>query len=224
MFENDTKYACLLQRGDTPLHIAIRFRDKKVSELLLRNPKDGRLLYKPNRDGDTPYNIDCNHQKGILTQIFGASKLNIFVWILCGMIDRGKWLWLWGESVDCKKRWDVYICLPMWSIYILFLRLFYQKVSEQIFYFEKWYSMSFPLSDWQLPVLFIWGNYEWLLCQICHIFLNWKRVRIMRENFELELTIICILLGRVGKTPLGSPSCTNVTRQKHQCLDYNICN
>lgn len=61
------------QKGDTPLHIAIRGRSRKLAELLLRNPKDGRLLYRPNKAGETPYNIDCTHQKSILTQIFGAS-------------------------------------------------------------------------------------------------------------------------------------------------------
>lgn len=61
------------QKGDTPLHIAIRGRSRKLAELLLRNPKDGRLLYRPNKAGETPYNIDCSHQKSILTQIFGAS-------------------------------------------------------------------------------------------------------------------------------------------------------
>ena len=65
---------CVLQKGDTPLHIAIRGRSRKLAELLLRNPKDGRLLYRPNKAGETPYNIDCTHQKSILTQIFGASK------------------------------------------------------------------------------------------------------------------------------------------------------
>lgn len=63
-----------LQKGDTPLHIAIRGRSRRLAELLLRNPKDGRLLYRPNKAGETPYNIDCSHQKSILTQIFGASK------------------------------------------------------------------------------------------------------------------------------------------------------
>ena len=67
-----------LQKGDTPLHIAIRGRSRKLAELLLRNPKDGRLLYRPNKAGETPYNIDCSHQKSILTQIFGASKY----WVL----------------------------------------------------------------------------------------------------------------------------------------------
>lgn len=64
----------LPQKGDTPLHIAIRGRSRKLAELLLRNPKDGRLLYRPNKAGETPYNIDCSHQKSILTQIFGASE------------------------------------------------------------------------------------------------------------------------------------------------------
>ncbi|MEQ2200553.1 hypothetical protein XENOCAPTIV_030906 [Xenoophorus captivus] len=60
------------KKGDTPLHIAIRSRSRRLAELLLRNPKDGRLLYRPNKAGETPYNIDCSHQKSILTQIFGA--------------------------------------------------------------------------------------------------------------------------------------------------------
>uniref|UniRef100_A0A2K6EIH3 Kinase D-interacting substrate of 220 kDa n=1 Tax=Propithecus coquereli TaxID=379532 RepID=A0A2K6EIH3_PROCO len=63
-------------KGDTPLHIAIRGRSRKLAELLLRNPKDGRLLYRPNKAGETPYNIDCSHQKSILTQIFGARHLS----------------------------------------------------------------------------------------------------------------------------------------------------
>ncbi len=29
---------------------------------------------RPNKEGETPYNIDCTHQKSILTQIFGASE------------------------------------------------------------------------------------------------------------------------------------------------------
>ncbi|TRY55963.1 hypothetical protein DNTS_011345 [Danionella cerebrum] len=63
-------------KGDTPLHIAIRGRSRRLAELLLRNPKDGRLLYRPNKAGETPYNIDCSHQKSILTQIFGARHLS----------------------------------------------------------------------------------------------------------------------------------------------------
>lgn len=65
------------QKGDTPLHIAIRGRSRRLAELLLRNPKDGRLLYRPNKAGETPYNIDCSHQKSILTQIFGARKFTL---------------------------------------------------------------------------------------------------------------------------------------------------
>ena len=64
----------VFQKGDTPLHIAIRGRSRRLAELLLRNPKDGRLLYRPNKAGETPYNIDCSHQKSILTQIFGARE------------------------------------------------------------------------------------------------------------------------------------------------------
>ena len=71
---------CVLntQRGDTALHIAVRGRSKRIVELLLRNPKDGRLLYRPNKSGETPYNIDASKDKSILTQVLGTSKLCIY--------------------------------------------------------------------------------------------------------------------------------------------------
>lgn len=85
------------KEGDTVLHIAMRARSKvynhsaflcfetfnlntrmffftiqAIVEVLLRNPKHSQLLYRPNRSGETPYNIDISQQKTILGQIFGA--------------------------------------------------------------------------------------------------------------------------------------------------------
>ncbi|KAF7201731.1 kinase D-interacting substrate of 220 kDa B isoform X2 [Nothobranchius furzeri] len=76
LLDKGAKVSAVDRKGDTPLHIAIRGRSRKLAELLLRNPKDGRLLYRPNKAGETPYNIDCTHQKSILTQIFGAKHLS----------------------------------------------------------------------------------------------------------------------------------------------------
>ncbi|KAL4624039.1 kinase D-interacting substrate of 220 kDa-like isoform X3 [Arapaima gigas] len=76
LLDKGAKVSAVDKKGDTALHIAIRGRSRKLAELLLRNPKDGRLLYRPNRAGETPYNIDCTHQKSILTQIFGAKHLS----------------------------------------------------------------------------------------------------------------------------------------------------
>nr|XP_033499336.1 kinase D-interacting substrate of 220 kDa B isoform X1 [Epinephelus lanceolatus]XP_033499338.1 kinase D-interacting substrate of 220 kDa B isoform X1 [Epinephelus lanceolatus]XP_033499339.1 kinase D-interacting substrate of 220 kDa B isoform X1 [Epinephelus lanceolatus]XP_033499340.1 kinase D-interacting substrate of 220 kDa B isoform X1 [Epinephelus lanceolatus] len=76
LLDKGAKVSAVEKKGDTPLHIAIRGRSRKLAELLLRNPKDGRLLYRPNKAGETPYNIDCTHQKSILTQIFGAKHLS----------------------------------------------------------------------------------------------------------------------------------------------------
>uniref|UniRef100_A0AAX7TX55 KAP NTPase domain-containing protein n=1 Tax=Astatotilapia calliptera TaxID=8154 RepID=A0AAX7TX55_ASTCA len=76
LLDKGAKVSSVDKKGDTPLHIAIRGRSRKLAELLLRNPKDGRLLYRPNKAGETPYNIDCTHQKSILTQIFGAKHLS----------------------------------------------------------------------------------------------------------------------------------------------------
>ncbi|XP_070368753.1 kinase D-interacting substrate of 220 kDa isoform X19 [Equus asinus] len=76
LLDKGAKVSAVDKKGDTPLHIAIRGRSRRLAELLLRNPKDGRLLYRPNKAGETPYNIDCSHQKSILTQIFGARHLS----------------------------------------------------------------------------------------------------------------------------------------------------
>uniref|UniRef100_A0A9J8A3V6 Kinase D-interacting substrate 220b n=1 Tax=Cyprinus carpio carpio TaxID=630221 RepID=A0A9J8A3V6_CYPCA len=76
LLDKGAKVSAVDKKGDTPLHIAIRGRSRRLAELLLRNPKDGRLFYRPNKAGETPYNIDCSHQKSILTQIFGARHLS----------------------------------------------------------------------------------------------------------------------------------------------------
>ncbi|XP_076046532.1 ankyrin repeat-rich membrane spanning isoform X4 [Oratosquilla oratoria] len=64
------------KKGDTALHIAMRGRLKRIAEILLRNPNNKKLLYRPNRLGETPYNIDLSSPKTILDQIFGARRLN----------------------------------------------------------------------------------------------------------------------------------------------------
>ena len=68
------------QRGDSAMHIAIRSRSKRIMEMLLRNPKDSRLLYKPNRDGETPYRLDQEHgKKSIIALVQGASTASIII-------------------------------------------------------------------------------------------------------------------------------------------------
>ncbi|KAF5290012.1 hypothetical protein FQR65_LT11678 [Abscondita terminalis] len=76
LLDKKAKVAAADKKGDTALHIAMRARSKAIVEILLRNPKHSQLLYRPNRAGETPYNIDVNHQKTILGQIFGARRLN----------------------------------------------------------------------------------------------------------------------------------------------------
>lgn len=76
LLDKKAKVGAADKKGDTALHIAMRARSKAIVEILLRNPKHSHLLYRPNRAGETPYNIDINHQKTILGQIFGARRLN----------------------------------------------------------------------------------------------------------------------------------------------------
>ncbi|XP_064467128.1 kinase D-interacting substrate of 220 kDa B-like isoform X2 [Ornithodoros turicata] len=76
LVDKKAKVSAADKRGDTALHIAMRARSKGIVEILLRNPKNSRLLYRPNKSNETPYNIDTSHQKSILAQIFGARRLN----------------------------------------------------------------------------------------------------------------------------------------------------
>ncbi|XP_018570623.1 kinase D-interacting substrate of 220 kDa B isoform X3 [Anoplophora glabripennis] len=76
LLDKKAKVSAADKKGDTALHIAMRARSKGIVEILLRNPKNSQLLYRPNRAGETPYNIDISHQKTILGQIFGARRLN----------------------------------------------------------------------------------------------------------------------------------------------------
>lgn len=76
LLDKKAKVSVTDKKGDTALHIAMRARSKAIVEILLRNPKNSQLLYRPNRSGETPYNIDINHQKSILNQIFGRLNTN----------------------------------------------------------------------------------------------------------------------------------------------------
>jgi len=76
LIDKKAKLTATDKSGDTPLHIAMRARSKAIVGALLKNPKHSQLLYKPNRAGETPYNIDISNQKTILSLLFGSRKLN----------------------------------------------------------------------------------------------------------------------------------------------------
>ncbi|KAJ1349872.1 hypothetical protein KIN20_005533 [Parelaphostrongylus tenuis] len=57
--------------GDNALHYALRARSRRLTQTLLANPSDSRLLYRPNRLGQTPYSIDQGNPQPILPLIFG---------------------------------------------------------------------------------------------------------------------------------------------------------
>ncbi|XP_059471713.1 kinase D-interacting substrate of 220 kDa isoform X2 [Neocloeon triangulifer] len=76
LLDKKAKVTAADKKGDTCLHIAMRARSKGIVEVLLRNPKHSQLLYRPNKDGETPYNLDMKHSKTILGQMFGQRRLN----------------------------------------------------------------------------------------------------------------------------------------------------
>lgn len=74
LLDKKAKVSATDKKGDTVLHIAMRARSKAIVEILLRNPKNSQLLYRPNKQGETAYNIDVNHPKTIIGQIYGARE------------------------------------------------------------------------------------------------------------------------------------------------------
>eukprot|EP00794_Sanderia_malayensis_P007196 gene7196-8002_t len=62
------------RKGDTALHIAVRSRYVGLCEVLLKDQKNSRLLYKPNKAGETPYSIDKSSKHSVLSAVYGNSK------------------------------------------------------------------------------------------------------------------------------------------------------
>ena len=76
LIEKKAKLNASDKKGDTSLHVAMRAGSKTVVEIILRNPKHAQLLYRPNKKGETPYNIDMSSNKPILSQLLGTRQLN----------------------------------------------------------------------------------------------------------------------------------------------------
>jgi ankyrin repeat-rich membrane spanning protein len=77
LLNNGSKVSPVDRNGDNALHISLRNRSREITELILANPKNSKYLYKPNKQGETPYKIDSSNPKSILIQIFGARQLNM---------------------------------------------------------------------------------------------------------------------------------------------------
>jgi ankyrin repeat-rich membrane spanning protein len=59
--------------GDCALHIAARAQSRAILELLLRNPRNSQLLYRPNAQDETAFQLDAAHPKPLLPTLFGAA-------------------------------------------------------------------------------------------------------------------------------------------------------
>ncbi|CEF61893.1 Ankyrin repeat and KAP P-loop domain and Ankyrin repeat-containing domain-containing protein [Strongyloides ratti] len=65
------KVSCYDNYNDNPLHLAIKARSQRLTKLLLTNPADSRLLYRPNKLGETPYSLDQSNPAPVIPIIFG---------------------------------------------------------------------------------------------------------------------------------------------------------
>uniref|UniRef100_A0A0K0DZI9 ANK_REP_REGION domain-containing protein n=1 Tax=Strongyloides stercoralis TaxID=6248 RepID=A0A0K0DZI9_STRER len=58
--------------GNNCLHIAAKAKSLQMIKLILSNPSESRLLYSPNKFGETPYSIDQQNSNPILSQMYGV--------------------------------------------------------------------------------------------------------------------------------------------------------
>jgi len=70
--------------GDNSLHLALRARSKRLTQILLVNPSDSKLLYRPNKLGETPYSIDQEALRPVLPTIFGPIGTDVDLKSLLG--------------------------------------------------------------------------------------------------------------------------------------------
>lgn len=123
------------QRGDTALHIAIRARSKRITELLLRNPRHSRLLYRLNKAGESPYSMDTYHQRGILPQIYGHGELQIILFTpgclnseitfsdsgaytyFCCSVCSAFCIFITFRKFKCHWRWEF---IRLWNLQLCF--------------------------------------------------------------------------------------------------------
>ncbi|KAL3984752.1 KAP P-loop domain family protein [Acanthocheilonema viteae] len=70
--------------GDNVLHVALRARSRKITQSLLLNPSDSRLLYRPNKLGQTPYSVDQENPQPIIPLIYGPLDAEIQVDAMLG--------------------------------------------------------------------------------------------------------------------------------------------
>uniref|UniRef100_A0A914XLM8 KAP NTPase domain-containing protein n=1 Tax=Plectus sambesii TaxID=2011161 RepID=A0A914XLM8_9BILA len=74
LVHSGAKVAATDKNGDNCLHLALRARSRHLTQTLLSRPNDARLLYRPNKVGETPYSIDQNSSEPILPFIFGPAE------------------------------------------------------------------------------------------------------------------------------------------------------
>uniref|UniRef100_A0A1I8BLY7 ANK_REP_REGION domain-containing protein n=1 Tax=Meloidogyne hapla TaxID=6305 RepID=A0A1I8BLY7_MELHA len=75
--------------GDNALHLALRARSRRLTQILLVNPSDSKLLYRPNKLGETPYSIDQESPQPILPTIFGPFGTEVDLKSLLGFDSYG---------------------------------------------------------------------------------------------------------------------------------------
>uniref|UniRef100_A0A8R1XWH9 ANK_REP_REGION domain-containing protein n=1 Tax=Onchocerca volvulus TaxID=6282 RepID=A0A8R1XWH9_ONCVO len=84
LVNSGAKVSAMDNAGDNVLHVALRAKSRKITQYLLLNPSDSRLLYRPNKLGQTPYSIDQENPQPIIPLIYGPLDAEVQVDAMLG--------------------------------------------------------------------------------------------------------------------------------------------
>uniref|UniRef100_A0A0N4ZQ68 ANK_REP_REGION domain-containing protein n=1 Tax=Parastrongyloides trichosuri TaxID=131310 RepID=A0A0N4ZQ68_PARTI len=178
------KVSCVDNYNDNPLHLAIKARSQRLTKLLLSNPADSRLLYRPNKLGETPYSLDQNNPAPVLPLIFGQ---------IDGSVEANSML---GYDIYSDVLADI-LCDPVQNLPMtvgFFAKwgsgksLLLPKMRDSMKYFSRNWLESVELS-FSYVFIAVTAIFTAMLCIIGTTFAS-----IAGSNKIVNITAICIII------------------------------
>ncbi|CAJ0956645.1 unnamed protein product, partial [Mesorhabditis belari] len=136
------------KEGDNALHLALRARSKRLATVLLTNPQDSRLLYRPNKLGQTPYSIDQQNPQPILPLIFGPVDAEQHLDAMLGYDIYSNVI----ADILCEPNLQLPLTLGLYAKWGSGKSVLLQKVKESMRSFSRSWLDGIQLR-WSAPVL-----------------------------------------------------------------------
>ncbi|CAJ0567765.1 unnamed protein product, partial [Mesorhabditis spiculigera] len=191
------------REGDNALHLALRARSKRLATVLLTNPQDSRLLYRPNKLGQTPYSIDQQNPQPILPLIFGPVDAEQHLDAMLGYDIYSNVI----ADILCEPNLQLPLTLGLYAKWGTGKSVLLQKVKESMNAFSRSWLDGMQLR-WSMPVLF------YLLLAVTVVTLSVATVISIFGSVHLLITVGVV--GLVIYLVLGGFYCVTYYGSEHK--------